>query len=170
MVNNFESGHVALLEELKEFTEAATSELIMPVRMQKGDATPPAPRAAQVFLMRLPDPKIADKKAPYILHQLITAKDQQPNGKRPSSDATVRTIFTVYNDDEQEGGLMLLNLVERLRIAMMRKVVIGERFKLDLDAGLEFLIYPEDTAPYYSGEMITRWQVPTVEREVREFL
>ena len=169
MVDNFDSGRVALLEELKSFTEASTGELIMPVRLQKGDAGQEC-RAAQVFLMRLPDPKIATKKAPYILHQLITAKDQQQNGQRPVSDATVRSIFCVYNDDEQEGGLMLLNLVERLRIDLMKKVVIGKRFKLDLNVGLEFLIYPEDTAPYYSGEMITRWEIPTVEREVRQFL
>ena len=170
MVDNFDSSRIALLEQLRDFTLASTSQLIMPVRFQKSDTEQPPPRAAQVFLMRLPDPKIADKKAPYILHQLLTAKDQQPNGKRPSSDATVRTIFTVYNEDEQEGGLMLLNLVERLRIDLMKKVVIGERFKLDLNTGLEFLIYPEDTAPYYSGEMITRWEIPTVEREVRQYL
>ena len=166
MVNNFDSGCVELLETLKEFTLNSTADLIMPVRQQKGDAAPPAPRAANVYLMRLPDPKIADKKAPYILHQLITAKDQQPHGQRPRTDVTVRSIFAVYNDNEQEGGLMLLNLVERLRIDLCKKVNIGKRFKLNTDAGVEFLIYPEDTAPYYSGEMITQWEIPTIEREV----
>lgn len=39
----------------------------------------------------------------------------------------VRSIFAVYNDDEQEGGLMLLNLMERLRIRLLREVVIGRR-------------------------------------------
>lgn len=167
MVNNFDSGCVELLETLKEFTLNSTADLIMPVRQQKGDAAPPAPRAANVYLMWLPDPKIADKKAPYILHQLITAKDQQPHGQRPRRYATVRSIFTVYSEDGQEGGLLLLNLVERLRIDLLKKVVIGNRFKLNLDAELEFMIYPEDIAPYYAGEMVTNWEIPTIEREVK---
>lgn len=82
----------------------------------------------------------------------------------------VRSIFAVYNDDEQEGGLMLLNLMERLRIRLLREVVIGRRFQLDLEAGLETFIYPDDTAPYYAGEMTTTWRVPGVEREVRQWL
>ena len=167
MVNNFDSGCVEFLETLKEFTLNSTADLIMPVRQQKGDAEKPQPRAANVYLMRLPDPKIADKKAPYILHQLIIAKDQQPHGQRPRRYATVRSIFTVYSEDGQEGGLLLLNLVERLRIDLLKKVVIGNRFKLNLDAELEFMIYPEDIAPYYAGEMVTNWEIPTIEREVK---
>ena len=170
MVNNFDSGYVALLEELRAFTIASTSQLIMPVRFQKSDTEQPEPRAAEVHLMRLPDSKIATKKAPYIIHQLVNSKDQQPSGKHPDSNAIIRSIFAVYNENEEEGALMLLNLVERLRIDLLKKIVIGKRFKLDLEAGLEFFAYPEDTAPYYSGEMVSHWKIPTVEREVREFL
>lgn len=170
MVDNFDSGRVALLEELRAFTLASTKDLIMPVRRQKEDTEQPQPRAASVFLMRLKDSKIADKKAPYILHQFLNGTDRQKKGEKMYSDAIVRSIFVVYNEDEQEGGLMLLNLVERLRIDLLKKVVIGKRFKLDLETGLEFFAYPEDTAPYYSGEMTTRWEIPTVEREVKEYL
>ena len=169
MVDNIDSGYVALLKTFRAFTLNSTKELIMPVRMQKGD-TEQEFRAADVYLMRLPDSKSATKKAPYILHQLINAKDQQQSGKRANSGVFVRSIFAVYNKDEQEGGLMLLNLAERLRIDLLKKVVIGKRFKLDLETGVEFAAYPEDIAPYYSGEMITRWEIPTVEREVREYL
>ena len=65
---------------------------------------------------------------------------------------------------------MLVNLMERLRISLLRKVVIGGQFQLDLEAGLETLIYPDDTAPYYAGEMISTWKLPSVEREVRPWL
>ena len=34
---------------------------------------------------------------------------------------------------------MLLNLMERIRVALLRQVVIGEQFTLDLEAGLEVL-------------------------------
>ena len=163
------SGRVKLMEELKVFTESATKELILPVRMQKGDENP-SYRAAHVFLMRLPDSSAATKKAPYILHQLITAKDEQSGGQNAKAGAVIRSIFCVYSDDEQEGGMMLLNLMERLRIALLRTTIIGNRFQLDMDAGVECLIYPDDTAPYFVGEMVTNWSVPAIEREVRKWL
>lgn len=158
-------NRVTLLEQLKVFTKDAVKDLIMPTAMQEEDVIE-KPRAADVYLMRLPDSHSAKKKAPYILHQLITGADAQPNGQRVQSTATVRTVFAVYSENEQEGGLMLLNLMERLRIALLRKVVIGNQFQLDLGAKMEILIYPEDTAPYYSGEMISEWIIPAVEREV----
>ena len=62
---------------------------------------------------------------------------------------------------------MLLNLMERLRISLLRQIVIGDQFQLDLKAGLETLVYPDDTAPYYAGEMISTWKIPAIQREVR---
>lgn len=156
-----------LLEQLRSVTEEVTADLLMPVKRQKEDGdTPPADRAAKIYLMRLPDSKSAMKKAPYIIHQLITSKDVRPSGQRENARAVVRSIFCVYNDDEQEGSLMLLNLQERLRIALLRRVIIGKRYQLDLEAGLEAMIYPEDTAPFFAGEMASTWILPAIEREV----
>jgi hypothetical protein len=127
-------------------------------------------RSADVYLMRLPDSKSATKKAPYIIHQLITGRDMQEEGQRVTSTAQVRSIFCVYSDDEQEGSLMLLGLMERLRIKLLKQVVIGERYQLDLTQAAEALIYPDDTAPYFAGEMVTTWKIPSIEREVRQWL
>ncbi|MBR2941839.1 MAG: hypothetical protein IKB82_00420 [Clostridia bacterium] len=156
---------IVLLEQLRDFSKAVTSEIIMPVKMQDGDDAPQF-RAADVYLMRLPDSRAATKKAPYILHQLITGNDTQRSGERCESSAMVRSIFCVYSKDEQEGALLLLNLMERVRIELLRKVVIGRQFTLDLEASLETLIYPDDTAPYFAGELISTWHLPAVEREV----
>jgi len=156
---------IVLLEQLKTLTQDETADIIMPVRMQKDDAKQEY-RAADVYLMRLTVSSAAQKKAPYIIHQLITGKDEQPLGKNVSSLAVVRSIFCVYNDDEEEGCLMLLNLMESFRISLLKRVVIGNQFVLDLEAGLESLIYPDDTAPYYAGEMVSTWKLPAVQREV----
>ena len=156
---------VILLEQLKAFTEASVKDIIMPVSMQKGDSEQ-AYRAAEVYKMRLPDGNAAKKKAPYIIHQIITGSDEQPEGNPVTSRAVIRSIFTVYNNDEQEGAMMLLNLIERLRIDLMKSVVIGEQFILDLQSGIEYLIYPDNTAPYFSGEMVSVWEIPAVKREV----
>lgn len=169
MVNNFDSGRVELLESLKCFTIEATRDLVLPTRMQ-GKNEKQAYRAADVYLMRLPDSRSASKKAPYILHQLFTGTDQQAEGKRTVSTAKIRTIFCAFSEDEQEGALMLLNLMERLRISLLRKRTIGKRYALDMEAGLEFLVYPEDTAPYFAGEMASTWIIPAIEREVQQWL
>lgn len=156
----------ALLEQLKAFTEKVTADLIMPTKVQSADEAQNY-RPADVYLMRLPDGSSATKKAPYIIHQLLTSKDQQPSGERVQSSASVRSIFVVYNDDEQEGGLMLLNLMERLRIELLRTGVLDNRFSLDLGEGLEYMVYPDtDTAPFYAGEMSSTWKLIPVQREV----
>lgn len=150
---------VILLERLAAFTEEVTKDLIMPTKMQDGDDEPIF-RSAEVHKMRLPDSRSAKKKAPYIIHQVITGKDTT------ASSAVVRSIFCVYNEREDEGGLMLLNLMERVRIALLKAGTVGEQFTLDINAGMERMIYPDDTAPFYAGEMISTWKMPRVEREV----
>lgn len=156
----------ALLEQLKTFTEKVTADLIMPTKVQSADEVQNY-RPAEVYLMRLPDGSSATKKAPYIIHQLLTSKDQQPSGERVQSSASVRSIFVVYNDDGQEGGLMLLNLMERLRIELLRTGVLDNRFSLDLSEGLEYMVYPDtDTVPFYAGEMSSTWKLIPVQREV----
>lgn len=155
---------IVLLECLRDFTKEATADLIMPTKMQKND-TEQGYRPADVYLMRLPDSSSATKRAPYVLHQLISGADQQKEN-HIISDASVRSVFCVYNDDKQEGGLMLLNLMERLRVALLQQVIIGEQFTIDLDAWLNILTYSNDTDPYFAGEMISTWKLPTVKREI----
>lgn len=168
-------NRVFLLETLKVESKIATADLLMPVAMQKGDKEQPQDRAAEIYLMRLPHSSEAKKKVPYILHQFITGEDFQAKGGQNTSRAVIRSIFAVYHEDEQVGGLTLLNLMERLRIHLLRKVIIGGQFELDKDpnnnAKLECIVYPaEDTAPYHIGEMVSTWKLPPVEREVAKYL
>lgn len=161
---------VILLEELKKFTLENTKDILMPVERQEEDAEPPAPRSAQVFSMNLPDSASYRRDAPYILHQIINSKDKQPPGQKwPSGIAIIRSVFCVYHEDGQEGGLMLLNLMERMRIALMKQVVIGGQFTLDLREELDALFYTEKTAPFYGGEMISQWQMKSIERELGQW-
>jgi len=161
---------VFLLKELKAFAEEKTKDIILPVRMQEDDEEPPKPRAADIYMMRLISSSAAQKVAPYIIHQVITGRDAQLSGQRVSGSTVVRTIFSVYNEDEQEGSLMLLNLIERLRISLLEQITIVDQYQLDLQDGLDILIYNEDTWPYYAGEMISTWIMPSVERNVRKYV
>lgn len=161
---------IDFLDSLAEFTKDAVKDVLLPVKPQEENDMA-SERAATVYKMRLPDRNSATKKAPYILHQIVTGKDSQAQGKVPESKVTVRTVFCVYSPSEDaEGSMNLLTLMERLRITMLISVCMGEFYRLDKEAGIEQLIYPEDTAPYYVGEMVSVWNVPPIEMEVFNWL
>lgn len=166
---------ITLLEQLKEFTEEHTADLILPVQMQEDDETAPPDRAAAVYIPCLPELHSYAQKAPFITHEIVTGKDNvvsdPHSGKRQKSSAVVRSCFCIYHRSEQEGKLALLTMMERMRIALLESVVIGKQFQLDLDAGVETLIYPGNPSqttmsPFYLGEMITTWKLPVIERKV----
>lgn len=156
---------VQLLEDLKQFCEEAVKKMVLPVQLQKGDAKAES-RAPKVYKMRLPHSRAAEKYVPYIIIQVIDSKHVQPNGKLPTYTATVRFIFAVYGEDEQEGSLMLMNLIDRVRQRLLKQVQVGAEFLLDVHSPLEMLIYPDNTAPFYAGEMVGTFYLPPIEREV----
>ncbi len=156
---------VDLLDDFKEFLEDVVKVFSLPVAVQKGD-TEQQFRAPNIHKMRLPNSGDATKKAPYILVQFLTGKDFQKHTQQSHSNAVVRLVFAVYGENEEEGALSLLNLMETVRLALMKKVLISHRFKIDTDAEVESLVYPDDTAPYYAGEMMCTVQMPPTEREV----
>lgn len=156
---------INLLHALQNFTEQAVADMLLPTKMAQGECEPTMCPAG-VYLTRLPDSTAATKKVPYILHQVITGLDKQQSGQLLSSKVEVRTIFAVYHEDEQQGGLLLLQLMERLRIALLRNGIMEKQFVLNLEQGVETLVYPEDTPPYFIGEMATTWNMLAVEREV----
>lgn len=167
---------VELLYALKAFIEGMIKDLLFPIRAQNKDeetafAEDPdkGVRVPDVYLMRLPDSKEAKKKAPYVLVQLITTGDMQDQRQIDDSYAIVRIICCVYDKDEQTGALNLLNLGSRIRIGLLKTCTVGDanQFVLDKTEKLEFMAYPDDTAPYYAGEMIGVWHLPPIKREVQ---
>ena len=88
---------------------------------------------------------------------------------------SVRSIFCCYNPDEQEGDLALLNMMERFRVELLKVRKVGGvgadgkpryQFTLDIspDHKLESIPYDDESKPYYAGEMITYWKLPTVQQ------
>ena len=136
-----------LLEALKAFTEEALGGLRLPVELQEEDEAPPLPRRPEVHTMGLRDYTEAQRKAPYVIHQVVTARDVQQPGQLLESTAVVRSIFAVYHPDGHEGPLALLGW-----------------------AGVEYLVYPDNIPPFYAGEMVSTWILPPVGREVAKCL
>lgn len=157
------------LDCLCEFTRETLRDLRLPVELQEEDEAPPPPRPPDVYDMGLPDFLEAEKKAPLIIHQIITAKDIQPPKSHPESTVVVRTVAGVYHPNSQEGPRAVLGIVERLRLELLSRGWIADRFQLDTGAGVEYLIYDKQLPPYFAGEMLTTWKLPPVEREVNYY-
>lgn len=152
-----------LLDELKKFVEAQTKDLLLPVRLER-NSQGPKERAPEVFVMRLK--KSADKtnKVPYVLLQFIKSEDSQQPGQRIECVSWVRIIAATYAESEDEGALSVLNVLTRIRLALLRAGIVGKQFVLC--PPLEMIVYPDSTAPYYLGEMFSVWSMPKMESEV----
>lgn len=157
---------VALIEALKETCEEAVKGMDLPLSLQKGDKEVQT-RVPTVYRMRLPNSKSTNKLAPYIIVQLIDSKQVHiPNEPKPKFTATVRLICCVQCEDESIGGIMLLNLLDRLQIHILKQTKIGRCFVRDVNEPFETIVYPDDTAPYFLGELIGTFHLPPIQQEV----
>lgn len=154
-----------LLHTLKVFCEDAVKGMVLPTAIQKGD-TEEHKRPPTMYEMRLPDSGNAEKLAPYGIIQVVHTNHIQKPGDKPRYFVDVRIVFSVYCEDEQEGAIMLLNFMERVQMCLLKAVDIGSLCLLDVNEPLEGFVYPENTAPYYAGEMIGTFVLPGIEREV----
>ncbi len=169
---------IELLYELKKFIEENIKDIILTVRPVKNKVIPvpsgkdekenaeeqPQSRAAEVHLMRLPDKDAETNRIPYVLLQFLTGTDEQQTGNVPDSECKIRIVIATYSEDGSKGAMDLLNVITRIRVALLKAGVVGETFILRKP--LEYTAYPDDTGAYYLGEMITIWGIPTIKREV----
>lgn len=156
---------VQLLNDLKTLSENAVKDMVLPCQIQKGD-TEEFKRIPEVYKMRLPCSDEYKKYAPYEIIQLVRAYQVQKDKDEPRSFAEVRFVFCVYSEDEQEGNLILLNFIERVRTAILKSVKAGNSSLLNVHEPLDFQVYYEDSAPFFGGEMTGTFTFPGIEREV----
>lgn len=154
-----------LLDVLEEFVRRETKDMLLPVRVDRRSGEQKE-RAAEIYKMRLPNKKAQTERVPYLLLQYIKSTDTQEPGQKPESVCMVRIVAATYSEDESEGAICVLNLLTRIRLALLKDGVIGERYLLK--PPLEMIVYPDGTAPYYLGEMMTEWEMPIVESEVQK--
>jgi len=152
-----------LLDELKTFIEKETKDLLSPVMLTHGSKGPKE-RAAQVFVMRLKTEADKTNKVPYVLLQFIKSEDKQEPGKAMECRCWVRIIAATYAKEEDEGALALLNLLTRIRLALLREGIIGRQFVLE--SPLEAVMYSDTPIPYHLGEMMSVWRMKAMESEV----
>lgn len=163
-------NRIMLLEALKVRQMEDLKDLLMPTVPKKDK--PSELRTVEIFKGRLPDRKSETEKAPYIVNAVLNSNFYRDPGEEPTCLCTVRSTICVYNEDNEEGNLMVLNVLERLRISLMKNPIVDSVFELKFDKEhtIQDLVYPDDTAPFFMADLVTVWKLPPVEREVRPWL
>ena len=156
---------IILLDDMQKLIEENTSDILLEVKVRTGTATEKE-RAAKVYKMGLPEKDDSTQQIPYILLKVLTGEDGKEDLQPKSSKVRVRMLVAVYSQDGERGPLALLNLILRIRERLQKQHIIGGRFCLEYP--FEYIIYQDTTPPYYLGEIMTIWSIPTIEREVRE--
>lgn len=161
---------VMLLEALKVRQAEDLKDLLMPTVPKKDK--PSELRTVEIFKGKLPDRKSETEKAPYIVNAVLNSNFYRNPGEEPTSLVTVRSTLCVYNPNNEEGVLMILNLLERLRISYTKNPIVDGVFEclFDKEHPIQDLVYPDETMPFFMADQVTVWSLPPVEREVRKWL
>jgi hypothetical protein len=153
---------VILLDNLEEFIKKKTNNIKLQVRVRGTEQKQEKERAADLYKMRLPTKEDETEKVPYILLQFLTGKDGEV---QEGSTCQIRIVVGTYAENDSMGAYDVLNVILRIRSELEKAGVIGGYFALKKP--LEYLVYPDNTRPYFFGEMITNWSIPEINREVK---
>ncbi len=156
---------IILLDDLQKFIEENTKDILLEVKVRTGPATEKE-RAAKVYKMGLPEKDDTTQQIPYILLKVLTGADDKADNEPKESGVKVRIVIATYSQDGEQGPMALLNLILRIRERLQKQHIIGGRFCLEYP--FEYIVYQDTTPPYYLGEIMTNWSIPTIEREVQE--
>lgn len=157
-----------LLDKLEEFARFHTKDIMLEVRVKRGtESTDDKRRAANIFQQDFPEPDDKTQKIPYILIQLLNGTDDWKPGQEPESECQIRMVFATYSENGSKGAADLLHLILKVKNELEAAGEVGGNQFLLLYP-VEYLIYPDKTPPYHIGEMITKWSLPAIEREVTD--
>lgn len=79
---------------------------------------------------------------------------------------TVILVIGIFNDDVQNNGHQeLINVISRITERFVKDPVLKERYRLDLETGLQWILDDEDRFPYFLGGIEMTWETFFVERE-----
>jgi hypothetical protein len=163
---------IVLLEQLRDFTREQIKDIILPVRPVSNKMTEEYAKSVavdcndrrppEVHLMQLPSKDAATNRIPYIVLQALKGDDSRQAGENPHSDCKVRVVAMTYNENVSEGLMSALNVVTRLRIALLRAGQVGQFL---LKPGTQWIVYETEIDPYYVGEMMMTFEMPEIYRE-----
>jgi len=75
-------------------------------------------------------------------------------------------IIGIFNDDTQNNGHReIINVISKITERFVKDPILKGRYRLDLEAGLSWILDDEDRFPYFAGGIEMTWETFFVERE-----
>lgn len=155
---------IMLIDELTKFIEEKTKDMILPAKTERG-SDKPKERRPEVYKMRPPETDDETNKIPYVVVQYLKSTLAEDNNAMLgyTEKCQIRIIAATYSQNQSEGNIAVLNLLTRIKQEVTKCGMISKQFILKMP--VETIIYPDNTEPYYFGEIMTNWEIPVTESE-----
>lgn len=161
-------GLVNLMETVRNFIEDDLKEIRLKVKQAEWNDQP-LERAVKVFAYMTPNPSDNKEIVPYILLQMIKGEDgEDAETSVLESTATIRGYVALFDWEAEEGQRALLNIIEKLRLDLLSRGVIGGKY--ELLKPFEYRFYDDMTMPYHEAEFIMNWRIQPVKRIIPELM
>lgn len=83
-----------------------------------------------------------------------------------AQSVSIMLIFGIFNDDKQNQGQQeLLNVIHKIAERFIKNPVLQNKYRMDQNAGIGWILDEEDRYPYFVGGMTMKWDTFFVERE-----
>lgn len=125
------------------------------LQKELADDTQPVPPVLLGYL--LPDTTID------LVYPVIMIRPAEGEGDSGQGKIQIKLQFGTHSEEET-GLIMLLNLMERVRILLLRQSVLEQRFSLD--ASWTWKLDEEHPSAVWRGELTTTWALPQIRQEV----
>lgn len=97
-------------------------------------------------------------------YPVIMIRPDEGEGDSGQGQIQIKLQFGAQSEDDT-GLIDLLNLMERVRILLMRKRVLDQQFVMD--ASWKMKLNEEHPAAVWGGELTTTWVLPQIRPEVQ---
>ncbi|MEK4882335.1 MULTISPECIES: hypothetical protein [Paenibacillus] len=115
-----------------------------------------------VHLGALPSKTAENRDDP--VFPLIIVRPMEGDSDDKESRAQVKLLFGTQSDDDS-GFVDVLNLMERVRILLMRQRIIDKKFYIEPNWKWQFL--EDQPEPQWICQAITTWTLPQIRQEVK---
>ncbi|MEK5469538.1 hypothetical protein MKY64_31525 [Paenibacillus sp. FSL R7-0210] len=97
------------------------------------------------------------------VYPVIMIRPAEGEGDSGQGQIQMKLQFGTYSEDDT-GLVELLNLMERVRILLLRQRVLEQKFRLE--ASWTWKLDEEHPSAVWRGELTTTWALPQIRQEV----
>lgn len=115
-----------------------------------------------VHLGALPSKTAENRNDP--VFPLIIVRPMEGDGDDKESRAQVKLLFGTQSEDDS-GFIDVLNLMERVRILLMKQRIIEKKFRIESNWKWQFL--EDQPEPQWICQAVTTWTLPPIRQEVK---